>query len=380
MKINTIITAIGNKSLNDKLIKEKYNIVCTDIQYKEGILEFLEANSKVDYIILNEDLDGNITLEELVSEIKKINKNSRIIFTSNKSYDEERIFNILKNSIDKKEKNYINNKQIENLKKENKKDKFEDSTKFRKKVKPEIKEKVLKRNKKNNKTENEEWILDFKKSELKNIKNNIYKTGLYVKDSITGIGTLTFIDPNTKKFGALGHEIQEQTTGKIFEIEDGTIFSSKVTGVFPSTNGSPGEKRAKYDKTDITGEVEENTTQGIFGEYTATIENSKTYNVAEPNEIKKGKAKILTVLEDDVVKEYEIEITKISKNQDTKNLSFKITDPELLEKTNGIVQGMSGSPIIQDDYIIGAVTHVVVDNPHKGYGIFITSMLEEGEN
>ena len=102
MKINTIITAIGNKSLNDKLIKEKYNIVCTDIQYKEGILEFLEANSKVDYIILNEDLDGNITLEELVSEIKKINKNSRIIFTSNKSYDEERIFNILKNSIDKK--------------------------------------------------------------------------------------------------------------------------------------------------------------------------------------------------------------------------------------------------------------------------------------
>ena len=174
MKINTIITAIGNKSLNDKLIKEKYNIVCTDIQYKEGILEFLEANSKVDYIILNEDLDGNITLEELVSEIKKINKNSRIIFTSNKSYDEERIFNILKNSIDKKEKNYINNKQIENLKKENKKDKFEDSTKFRKKVKPEIKEKVLKRNKKNNKTENEEWILDFKEKELKNIKNNIY--------------------------------------------------------------------------------------------------------------------------------------------------------------------------------------------------------------
>lgn len=209
----------------------------------------------------------------------------------------------------------------------------------------------------------------------------IYKTGLYVKDSITGIGTLTFIDPNTKKFGALGHEIQEQTTGKIFEIKDGTIFSSKVTGVFPSTDGSPGEKRAEYDKFDTTGEVKENTTQGIFGEYTAKFDDSKTYNVAEPNEIKKGKAKILTVLDGTNIKEYEINITQInSKKQKNKNFVFEITDEELLNKTGGIIQGMSGSPIIQGDNIIGAVTHVVINNPQKGYGIFITNMLEEAEN
>ncbi len=212
-------------------------------------------------------------------------------------------------------------------------------------------------------------------------ENNIYKTGLYVKDSVTGIGTLTFIDPNTKTFGALGHEIQEQTTGKIFEIKDGTIFSSEVTDVVPSSDGSPGEKRAEYDKEDITGEVNENTTQGIFGKYTAEITDGKTYNVAEPSEIKKGNAKILTVLNGTEVKEYEINITQInSKKQKNKNFVFEIIDKELLNKTNGIIQGMSGSPIIQGDNIIGAVTHVVIDNPHKGYGIFITNMLEEAEN
>lgn len=221
-----------------------------------------------------------------------------------------------------------------------------------------------------------ETTLDLYKDE-----NNIYKTGLYVKDSVTGIGTLTFIDPNTKIFGALGHEIQEQTTGEIFEIDDGTIFTSKVTGVLPSTDGSPGEKKAEYDKTNITGKVNENTTQGIFGEYTAQITNNKTYDVAEPKEIKKGKAKILTVLNNTEIKEYEINITDInSKKQKNKNFIFEITDKELLDKTNGIIQGMSGSPIIQGDKIIGAVTHVVINNPHKGYGIFITNMLEEAEN
>ena len=212
-------------------------------------------------------------------------------------------------------------------------------------------------------------------------ENNIYKTGLYVKDSVTGIGTLTFIDPNTKIFGALGHEIQEQATGKIFEIKDGTIFSSEVTDVVPSSDGSPGEKRAKYNKEDVTGEVKENTTQGIFGEYTAEISGGKTYNVAEPSEIKKGNAKILTVLNGTEVKEYEINITQInSEKQKNKNFVFEIIDKKLLNKTNGIIQGMSGSPIIQGDNIIGAVTHVVIDNPHKGYGIFITNMLEEAEN
>ena len=211
--------------------------------------------------------------------------------------------------------------------------------------------------------------------------NDVYKTGLYVKDSTTGIGTLTFIDPNTKTFGALGHEIQSQETGEVLEIKDGKIFNSTVTGIKPSSDGVPGEKEAEYDATKTTGNVDENTTQGIFGTYTAELPNKDTYKVAEPEDIKTGNAKILTVLEGSTINEYDIKITEINKDDaKNKNFIFEITDEDLLNKTNGIIQGMSGSPIIQGDYIIGAVTHVVVDNPHKGYGIFITNMLEEAEN
>ena len=224
---------------------------------------------------------------------------------------------------------------------------------------------------------------ELKKTKLKLYKdeNNIYKTGLFVKDSITGIGTLTFIDPKTKKFGALGHEIQEQSTGKMLEIKDGKIFDSNVTGVVPSTDGNPGEKKAEYNADKVKGITNENTTQGIFGDYTEEIPNKKLYKVANNQDIKEGNAKILTVLKDKEIKEYDIEIIEVNKNNDkNKNFVFEITDKELLNQTNGIIQGMSGSPIIKDDYIIGAVTHVVVNDPHKGYGIFITNMLEEAEN
>lgn len=213
-------------------------------------------------------------------------------------------------------------------------------------------------------------------------ENKVYKTGLYVKDSIAGIGTLTFIDPETKLFGALGHEITEKNTGQILEIKDGKIFGSDVTGVEASRNGVPGEKNATFDYNSVFGKIKENTQQGLFGSYTTTLPDRKKYKVAQPNEIKKGEAKILTVLDGKNIQEYQIEIIKIENDasQKTKNLIFEITDKELLEKTGGIVQGMSGSPIIQGDYIIGAVTHVVVENPQKGYGIFITNMLEEAEN
>lgn len=211
-------------------------------------------------------------------------------------------------------------------------------------------------------------------------ENGVVKTGLYVKDSIIGIGTLSFIDPNTKLFGALGHEIIEKTSGRIFSIESGTIFDSTVTGITKSTDGTPGEKNARYYTDKVNGTVEENTKQGIFGMYTNTLPNKNLYKVATPSDIKLGKAVIRTVLDGNTSKEYEINITKIYENTKTKNILFEIIDKELLEKTNGIVQGMSGSPILQGEYIIGAVTHVVVDNPHKGYGIFITNMLEEAEN
>ena len=211
-------------------------------------------------------------------------------------------------------------------------------------------------------------------------ENNVCKTGLYVKDSITGIGTLTYIDPNTKIFGALGHEIIEKNTGLLIETKSGTIFNSEVLNIERSVNGKPGEKNARYFSTQVNGSIYENTKKGIFGMYTSDINTNKLYKVAKNNEIKKGEAIIRTVINGNEINEYSIVITKINDKQDTKNISFDITDERLLKETGGIVQGMSGSPIIQGDYIIGAVTHVVVENPSKGYGIFITNMLEESEN
>lgn len=210
--------------------------------------------------------------------------------------------------------------------------------------------------------------------------NDIYKTGLYVKDSISGIGTLTYIDPNTRLFGALGHEIIEKNTGKILEIKDGKIYASSVTNIEPSVNGSPGEKNAKLNSDEILGDIFENTNKGIFGNYKLDTNNQKLYKVGKYSDIKKGDAIIRTVIENESVEEFNINIVKINNGSDTKNIVFEITDKTLLEKTGGIVQGMSGSPIIQGDYIIGAVTHVVVDDTTKGYGILITNMLEEAEN
>ncbi|MDD4644305.1 MAG: SpoIVB peptidase, partial [Bacilli bacterium] len=219
---------------------------------------------------------------------------------------------------------------------------------------------------------------------LKLVKNedNVYKTGLYVKDTINGIGTLTFIDPNTKLFGALGHEIIEKNTGQMIEVKNGKIFKSQVEGISKSTNGAPGEKNAKYYSSVVYGNIQKNTSFGIFGPYKDPIPSKTLYKVAQPAETKLGKASILTVIKDDQVEQFDINIIRVntSNNQKIKNILFNITDAKLLNATGGVVQGMSGSPIIQDEMIIGAVTHVIVDDPTKGYGIFITYMLEEAEN
>ena len=216
---------------------------------------------------------------------------------------------------------------------------------------------------------------------LELVKDNdgILKTGLYVKDSIAGIGTLTYIDSNTKTFGALGHEIDEKTTSSKFNIKNGIIFGAEVIGIEKSQNGRAGEKRAKYTKSEMLGNVGENQISGIYGTYTADINENNKISVAEPNEVKQGKATIRTVIENNKKEEFEINITNVDYSSDTKNLLFEITDKRLLEKTGGIIQGMSGSPIIQNNKIIGAVTHVIVNEPTKGYGIFITTMLKEGD-
>lgn len=210
--------------------------------------------------------------------------------------------------------------------------------------------------------------------------DGVLKTGLYVKDSINGIGTLTYIDPSTNIFGALGHEIIEKSTAEKFEIKDGIIFGANVVGIEKSTNGNAGEKTATYNKTEVFGKITGNEISGIFGKYTSSVEGKEKLEVAESKDVKTGDATIRTVIKDDKIEEFKINIIKLDDNSDTKNILFEVVDDRLLKEAGGIVQGMSGSPIIQNNKIIGAVTHVIVNDTTKGYGIFITTMLKEGEN
>ncbi len=210
-------------------------------------------------------------------------------------------------------------------------------------------------------------------------KNGVYKTGLYVKDQITGVGTLTYIDPETKIFGSLGHEILESNSNIKVEVKEGKIFKSEVNGIIKSTDKSTGEKRATFNEDIVYGTIEKNTISGIYGKYLKGFDNNKLIDVASIDEITFGPAKILTVLDGNKVEEYDINIIKTNNDSRIKNILFEITDSKLKNKTNGIIKGMSGSPIIQNNKIIGAVTHAIVNDNSKGYGIFITTMLEEGE-
>ncbi len=209
--------------------------------------------------------------------------------------------------------------------------------------------------------------------------DGIYKTGLYVKDGISGIGTLTYVDPGTKIFGTLGHEIVENTTSRRIEVKTGTIFDSDVSKIIKSTDGKVGEKNAELYYDEVVGVIEKNTLYGVFGKYTDSLPSGPEFPVGDEDDVKPGDATIYTVLSNNKIMEYDIKITDINKNAEIKNIHFEITDERLLQETGGVVQGMSGSPIIQDGKIVGAVTHAIVDKVATGYGIFITTMLEEGE-
>ena len=210
-------------------------------------------------------------------------------------------------------------------------------------------------------------------------KSDVYKTGLYVKDSIVGIGTLTFIDPVTKTYGALGHEIIEKTTGQKFEIKEGKIFKSQVTGITKSQRNSPGEKNASYDASLVYGTINKNNYNGIYGMYNAYFDEGNLIE-ASSELITPGISYIRTTINGDLIKEYAIEILKVYPLNETRNILFKVTDKNLLDEAGGIVQGMSGSPIIQNNKLVGAVTHVISDDTTKGFGIFIENMLKEIDN
>ena len=221
--------------------------------------------------------------------------------------------------------------------------------------------------------------LSFTNLDLVKDENGVFKTGLYVRDSVTGIGTLTFIDPNTNIYGALGHSITDSKSNVKFEIKDGKIFKSLVSSIDRSLDGKTGEKNAKFYFDTSYGTIEKNLETGIYGIYTNEYDKNKVLSVAKIEEIELGSAIIKTTLDDNQVNDYSIEIINVDSESPTKNILFKITDSKLLLKTGGIVKGMSGSPIIQNNKIIGAVTHTVISDNTKGYGISIIKMLESIE-
>lgn len=214
-------------------------------------------------------------------------------------------------------------------------------------------------------------------------KDHEFQIGLYIRDSAAGIGTMSFYEPDSKKYGALGHVISDMDTKKPIEINEGKIVRSSITSIAKGNQGTPGEKQAKFSiKDNKIGEITKNSPFGIFGHLVTDIKNNhydEPMSVALSHEVKEGEAQILTVVEGERVEEFDIEIVSSvpQKFPATKGMVIKITDPKLLEKTGGIVQGMSGSPIIQDNKIVGAVTHVFVNDPTSGYGVHIEWMLEE---
>ena len=211
--------------------------------------------------------------------------------------------------------------------------------------------------------------------------DGVYKVGLWIRDSIQGIGTVTYVVPSTGEFGALGHGITDSETKKLMPIREGDVVCTNITKIKKGIKGKPGEISGIIDiDQEVYGEVAENTALGIFGTLNDSFTEELTYSpmpIAFQDEVYEGKATILADLTQDGPKAYEVEIQKVAKysNAPSKGMVIKITDEKLLSLTNGIVQGMSGSPIIQDGKLVGAVTHVFIQDPTRGYGIFIENML-----
>lgn len=220
-------------------------------------------------------------------------------------------------------------------------------------------------------------------SPLKDKNEKVFKLGLYIRDSAAGIGTMTFYHPQTRKYGALGHVISDMDTKKPIVVKDGQIVKSTVTSIEKGSNGNPGEKLARFAADrEVIGNINRNSPFGIFGRLNRQVDNGVNDTpmpIALSNEVEEGPAEIYTVVNGNKVEKFDIEIisTIPQKFPATKGMVLKVTDKDLLSKTGGIVQGMSGSPIIQKGKVIGAVTHVFVNDPTSGYGVHIEWMLNE---
>ena len=212
---------------------------------------------------------------------------------------------------------------------------------------------------------------------------NEYKLGLWVRDAAAGVGTLTFYEPSTGSFACLGHGINDVDTYELINIANGELVTTNILDIVKGEDGKPGEIRESIDNGVTLGDISKNTAFGVYGNITnlsrLNIANSMEMEVANRSEIKTGKAEIMCELENGKTQNYEIEIQKIftENNQDNKSMLIKVTDEDLIEKTGGIIQGMSGSPIIQNGKFCGAITHVLVNDPTQGYAVFGDIMLKQ---
>lgn len=233
------------------------------------------------------------------------------------------------------------------------------------------------------KYQKDEKIYTDKVTPIKSIDANSYKIGLWVRDGVMGIGTLTFVDTETGRFAALGHGVSDVDTKERIELDTGTLNNANILSISKGEKDNPGEILGVLESNNVIGEIEKNSAIGIYGKLDENAVDLYSLNnavkIASRNEIELGKATILCTLEDGVTKEYEIQIQKkyLDKDNNSKCMIIKVTDPELLEKTGGIIQGMSGSPILQKGKLIGAVTHVFLGDPTRGYAVFADMMLEE---
>ena len=205
-----------------------------------------------------------------------------------------------------------------------------------------------------------------------------WRLGAWIRDSMAGIGTVTFYDPETGTFGALGHGITDTDTGLLMPLGDGSVMHASVKAVKRGSAGEPGELKGNFDLTHDMGELYANTERGVFGSLEAGVfPEDGAVPVARADEVRTGPAVILSNVSGDSVEAYDIEIIRVLDSAGSQNLLLQVKDELLIEQTGGIVQGMSGSPILQNGKLIGAVTHVMVNEPTKGYGILIENMLAE---
>lgn len=216
-----------------------------------------------------------------------------------------------------------------------------------------------------------------------NTAKDEYKLGLWIRDSASGVGTMAFYEPESKKFAALGHGISDGDTGELLDIQTGELVNSKIVSVSKGRKGIPGEIKGSIAKQATIGTVMQNTNFGIFGSLNENIITNNKYSagleIALRDEIELGEATILSTVNNNDTQEYKVEITSIDSenNSNNKSMQIKITDEKLLNNTGGIICGMSGSPIIQNNKIVGALTNVLVSDPQIGYGVFADIMIKE---